>query len=628
MLTTLRNSSKNSILKIIFGSLLTILIISFGMWGTEDLVGVGKKQSTVATVGKLDISAKEFYSLYTRQTEEIRKLLGSSLDIKKSREFGYVDRALSSLVNRALFNNEALELGLSVSDINVRDKILKDDAFKDDLGQFSELQFRQLISESGYSEDTYVEGTRQDLAREQMVETIRSSLTIPKIMLKKLGEYNLQERSVDYFVIDVRNEKIDKIEDQELRDFYNDNKADFMSEELRNAETLLLDAKEYAKKSTVTSDEVELLYEERKEALIEPEERFLYQILVDSDQKSKSIANKINPKNFEAIAKKDLGLNKEDINLGWNTKSELPEEIVDDIFNLKEGEISIPLQSGFGWHIIYVSKIKERKEVKFEEVKNKFRNEILFEKGKDAVYDLQDELEDLLASGSTFDEISKILEVKILKSNLIKRNGEFVNGKKEKFKDERILRTIFNQKLNEEGNIIDTDGDEGLAISLVTEIIPPKQLNFEESKNKILEMITLRNQTNKAIKKAEKIKNEVESKKITFNNQAKKLNLEIKGVQPFSRILPDSSVLPIPLISKIFESKIKDVNYVKRGQTEVIVAQTAEIKNDLVNDKSELKEFEMKLKDDLTIDLLAQFSEALRKKYKITINDDVIDQLN
>ena len=216
MLTTLRNSSKNSILKIIFGSLLTILIISFGMWGTEDLVGVGKKQSTVATVGKLDISAKEFYSLYSRQTEEIRKLLGSSLDIQKSREFGYVDRALSSLVNRALFNNEALELGLSVSDINVRDKILKDDAFKDDLGQFSELQFRQLISESGYSEDTYVEGTRQDLAREQMVETIRSSLTIPQIMLKKLGEYNLQERSVDYFVLNVKDEKIGKIDDQEL----------------------------------------------------------------------------------------------------------------------------------------------------------------------------------------------------------------------------------------------------------------------------------------------------------------------------------------------------------------------------------------------------------------------------
>ena len=146
MLTTLRNTSKNVILKFVLGTLLTILIISFAMWGTEDLVGITKKQNTVASVGKLDVSAQEFYSLYSRQTEEIRKLLGASLDIKKSREFGYVDRALSSLINRALFNNEALELGLSVSDRNVKDKILSDDAFKDDLGQFSELLFRQLIS--------------------------------------------------------------------------------------------------------------------------------------------------------------------------------------------------------------------------------------------------------------------------------------------------------------------------------------------------------------------------------------------------------------------------------------------------------------------------------------------------
>ena len=109
MLTTLRNSSKNTILKFVLGTLLTILILSFALWGTEDLVGVSKRQSTVASVGNLDISAQEFYSLYSRQSEEIRKLLCSSLDIKKSREFGYVDRALSSLINRALFHNEAIE---------------------------------------------------------------------------------------------------------------------------------------------------------------------------------------------------------------------------------------------------------------------------------------------------------------------------------------------------------------------------------------------------------------------------------------------------------------------------------------------------------------------------------------
>ena len=628
MLTTLRNSSKNSILKIIFGTLLTILIISFGMWGTEDLVGVTQKQSTVATVGKIDVSAQEFYSLYSRQTEEIRKLLGSSLDIKKSREFGYVDRALSSLINRALFNNEALQLGLSVSDINVRDKILRDDAFKDDLGQFSELVFRQLISESGYTEDSYVEGTRQDLAREQMVETISSSLIIPNVMKNSLSKYNLEERTVDYLTIKVEEEEFDKPSNEKIRKYYEENKSDFMSKEFRSAETLLLDAKEYAKKSTVTDEEIKLLYEERKELLVEPAQKYLHQIIVDSKSDVESISKKVNFNNFTSTAKTMANLTEDDIDLGWNTKNDLPDEIIDATFSLKKGEISKPIESSFGWHILKIIDSKERKEVAYEEVKKQFENELLLEKGKEAVFDLQDELEDLLASGNTFEEISKILEVKMIVANKIDNEGIKQNKQvNNEFQDERILRTIFNQKINEEGNIIDIDKDEGLAISLVTDIIKPRQLTLDESKELVRKKLIFDLKLKNAQDKAEKIKNQISNGK-SFKDVANKYKLEIKGVKPFTRVLPDSSELPIPLISKIFDSNLGDINIEKRGNSEIIIAKTAEILNNLSSDEKEIKEFTKKIKDDLTIDLLAQFSEALRKKYKITINDDVIDQLN
>ena len=628
MLTTLRNSSKNSILKIIFGTLLTILIISFGMWGTEDLVGVTQKQSTVATVGKIDVSAQEFYSLYSRQTEEIRKLLGSSLDIKKSREFGYVDRALSSLINRALFNNEALQLGLSVSDINVRDKILRDDAFKDDLGQFSELVFRQLISESGYTEDSYVEGTRQDLAREQMVETISSSLIIPNVMKNSLSKYNLEERTVDYLTIKVEEEKFAKPSNEKIRKYYEENKSDFMSKEFRSAETLLLDAKEYAKKSTVTDEEIKLLYEERKELLVEPAQKYLHQIIVDSKSDVESISKKVNFNNFTSTAKTMANLTEDDIDLGWNTKNDLPDEIIDATFSLKKGEISKPIESSFGWHILKIIDSKERKEVAYEEVKKQFENELLLEKGKEAVFDLQDELEDLLASGNTFEEISKILEVKMIVADKIDNEGIKQNKQvNNEFQDERILRTIFNQKINEEGNIIDIDKDEGLAISLVTDIIKPRQLTLDESKELVRKKLIFDLKLKNAQDKAEKIKNEISNGK-SFKDVANKYKLEIKGVKPFTRVLPDSSELPIPLISKIFDSNLGDINIEKRGNSEIIIAKTAEILNNLSSDEKEIKEFTKKIKDDLTIDLLAQFSEALRKKYKITINDDVIDQLN
>ena len=627
MLTTLRNSSKNSILKIIFGTLLTVLIISFGMWGTEDLVGVSQKQSSVATVGKIDISSREFYSLYSRQTEEIRKLLGSSLDIKKSREFGYVDRALSSLINRALFNNEASELGLSVSDINVRDKILKDDAFKDDLGQFSELVFRQLISESGYTEDSYVEGTRQDLAREQMVETISSSLIIPNVMKRKLGKYNLEERSVDYVSIKIDNEEFKKPTDELIAKHYQENKETFLSEEFRSAQTLLLDANEYAKKLTVTDEEIKLLFDERKDLLVEPAQRFLHQIIVENKTTADEIMKKVNFKNFTSVAKISADLTEEDINLGWNTKNELPDEIVENVFKLKKGQVSKPIESSFGWHIIKVLDIKNRKEVKYSDVKDNFKKEILLDKGKEAVFDMQDELEDLLASGSTFEEISKILDVKLIEADKINRDGFYASGaKNEDFQDERILRTIFNQKLNEEGNIIDIDKDEGLAISLVNKIIEPRQLTLEEAETDVLKQLTFNIKQSNASEKAKLIQKKVNNGE-SFADVTNLLNLEIKGVKPFTRVLPDSSELPIPLISKIFDSKIGEINIEKKGN-EIIVAQTAEILDTLANDEKEIKDFTKKIRDDLTIDLLAQFSEALRKKYKITINDDVIDQLN
>tara|TARA_A100001011_G_scaffold357867_1_gene403129 strand:- start:2819 stop:4705 length:1887 start_codon:yes stop_codon:yes gene_type:complete len=628
MLTTLRNTSKNIILKFVLGTLLTVLIISFAMWGTEDLVGITKKQNTVASVGKLDVSAQEFYSLYSRQTEEIRKLLGASLDIKKSREFGYVDRALSSLINRALFNNEALELGLSVSDRNVKDKILSDDAFKDDLGQFNELLFRQLISESGYTEASYVEGTRQDLAREQMVETIRSSLIIPKVIENKLGEYNLQERAVDYVIIDSQKEKIGKIKEEDIRKHYEDNKKTFLSSEYRSAQTLLLDAKKYAKKSTVTEDEIQLLYDERKESLIEPEQRYLKQILVQDKKKANSIYDNLKEGNFTKVAKTNANLTEADIDLGWNTRNELPDEIVDAVFKLKKNEISRPIESTFGWHIVKLIEKKERKEVTYDEIKNNFKSEILLDKGKEAVFDLQDELEDLLSSGSTFEEISQTLDVTLIKAETIDRSGYYENGKiNSEFQDERILRTIFNQSLNEEGNIINIDKDEGLAISIVTKVVEPKQLTLEESLEKVKSELSNKLKKEKAMKRAVDIQQAIKTDK-DFRNMAKKNNLEIKGVKPFTRILPDSSDLPIPLISKIFESKLNDVNIEKRGPHEIIIAQTVEIIDSLVKDKKELDDFSSRVKDDITIDLLAQFSEALRKKYKITINDDVIDQLN
>ena len=630
MLSKLRNSSKNTLTKMILGSLLTFLILSFAIWGTEDLVGIGKRKTTVASVGQLDISAREFLSLYTRQTEEIRKLLGTSLNIDKGRQFGYVDRALSSLINRALFNNQAIDLGLSVSDVNVRDRIIKDDSFKDDLGQFSELMFRQLISESGYSEDSYVEGTRQDLARDQMVETIRSSFILPKIISNSIGEYNLEERSINYITVKSKDQKFTKPTEESIKLYYDENKEDFKSSEYREIETLLLDANEFAKNTTVTNEEIKLLYEERKESLIKPERRYLKQILVSDAKKAKDVTSKLknNKNNFSKIAKNIAGLEEDDIDLGWNTRDELPEDIVDQVFSLEKNSISQAIESSFGYHIFLTVDVEDRKELSYQDVEDNFRNELLIEKAKDAVYELQDEIEDSLSGGETLKEISEKLEVQLITAQAIDSRGFNLDGSKnEEFRDERILRAVFNQKENEEGNLIDIDKDNGLAVSIVTKIYPPKIIKFKEARPKAERKLIEKSQYEFALSKANKIKEEINTG-TKIEEISSQYNLKIKGVAPFNRIQPDTSELPLPLVSKIFETKINNAVIHSIQEEEIIIAQVAEIINAYGNDKEGLKSFNERIEDDMSVDLLSQFSEILRKKYKISINDDVINQLN
>ena len=62
-------------------------------------------------------------------------------------------------------------------------------------------------------------------------------------------------------------------------------------------------------------------------------------------------------------------------------KAKCQTKLVTTFLKLKN-EFSKPLESTFGWHIIKLLDIKEKKEVKFEDVKEQFKNEILLDKGK------------------------------------------------------------------------------------------------------------------------------------------------------------------------------------------------------------------------------------------------------
>ena len=70
------------------------------------------------------------------------------------------------------------------------------------------------------------------------------------------------------------------------------------------------------------------------------------------------------------------------------------------------------------------------------------------------------------------------------------------------------------------------------------------------------------------------------------------------------------------LIDKIFASKLSDILIRNGSDQEVIVSQVGEIINAYGKDKSDMKAFNKRIEDDMSVDLLSQFFQFLRKKYK------------
>jgi peptidyl-prolyl cis-trans isomerase C len=133
-------------------------------------------------------------------------------------------------------------------------------------------------------------------------------------------------------------------------------------------------------KSLITDEQIKALYDEKVAAAKGQEELKARHILVASEAEAKKISADLKKGgDFEKVAKekstdKGSGVNGGD--LGWFSKEKMVPEFFDATNKLKKGEVSAPVKSSFGWHII---KLEDRRPVKvppFEESKESLKNEL------------------------------------------------------------------------------------------------------------------------------------------------------------------------------------------------------------------------------------------------------------
>jgi peptidyl-prolyl cis-trans isomerase C len=127
-------------------------------------------------------------------------------------------------------------------------------------------------------------------------------------------------------------------------------------------------------KKAITPEAVKALYDETAKGLQPEEEVRARHILVEKEEEAKAVHQRVTKGNedFAKVAaelSKDPGSGKEGGDLGYFTKERMVSEFAEAAFKLGKGDISAPVKSQFGWHVIKVEDRRTKPVPKLEDVR-------------------------------------------------------------------------------------------------------------------------------------------------------------------------------------------------------------------------------------------------------------------
>ncbi|WLA69772.1 SurA N-terminal domain-containing protein [Bradyrhizobium diazoefficiens] len=428
MLRGMRKASSNWLGKTIMAVVMGVLIISFGIWGIADIFR-GFGQSTVAKIGRTEISLNEFRQIYTDRLQQISRQFGRPLTPDQARAFGLDRQVLQQTIAEAALDEEARRLGLGQSDDQIRQVIMNDPNFKGVGGSFDANRFQAVIRNFGYTEQRYVSEQRKVSLRRQLTGTIGAGLEPPKAMIDVLTRFQNEQRAIEFARLDAAQAgTIDAPSPEALAAYFEDHKVQFRAPEYRKIAFVVISPEEIGKWSEVSDEDAKKLFDQRKDRLGTPEKRQIHQIVFPNAAEAQTARERLaGGMSFEDLGK-ERGLSASDVDLGLVTKSSLDPAVGDAAFALPAGEISQPIQGRLGTAIVKVDKIEPGVEANYASLVGDIKREIATERARVKVADLRDKMEDERGGGASVIDAAQKLGLTAVTIDAVDRSGRAPNG--------------------------------------------------------------------------------------------------------------------------------------------------------------------------------------------------------
>ncbi|MFO7808113.1 SurA N-terminal domain-containing protein [Guyparkeria sp.] len=497
MLMDIREKIRGWLAYVIVG----LISIPFALWGVGEYLG-GGKDTLVAEVEGEEITARELDQAFSERRQQLIAQSERQVTAEMIEEMGLQRQVLDQMINERLLIQFTREQGYTVPDGLVAATIRGISAFQRD-GQFDREAYERRLAQQGMSVDQFENDVRRDLLFNTLDNALVGSAFVTDPEVRQLVSLRDQSREIGLVHIDREavSAGIDDPDESTLKAYYDERVEAFQRPEQVKLAYIEITPEKLAASQEVSDAALQSAYEDYRDRQAEEAVRRARHILVQL------------PGNADAAAvdeaRERLETAREAIESGQSTFEEKAAELSDDgstrdgggdlgrvgegeiaesfdraVADLGEGEISEPVRTRFGWHLIQVYEVSQAEVPPLEEARGDLIEQLKQDAAERAYYDAAEELASVsYEQPDSLVPAAEAVGLEIEASGWISReDGDGIGERRvvrEAAFDEAVLEERFNSQL------VDLDNSHAVVLR-VEEQREAQPMPFEEVRDQVV----------------------------------------------------------------------------------------------------------------------------------------------
>lgn len=498
MLTEIRDRATGWIAWII----VIIISIPFALWGVNEYFSGGASLN-VAVVNGQEIEQQTYRNALEERRSVARRMLGDQFDPSTTNSLEFRTAVLEDLILRQLLYNSTEDAGFSVGDEQLAQFIRTTPQFQRD-GQFDSSAYEQAVRSLGYTRTGFEAYLRQQNVLQQVRDGLEKSSFVTSSDEENMLQLASEKRVFDYVTIPPEQFLSDvEVSEQEVKEHYDVNQDLYQSPEMVRVDYVRLAVADLAEGIEVSEEDIQRFYDDNRELYRKSEQRTASHILLTLGEQADdatvqavreqaaSLAERARAgEDFAELAKEysqDPGSAELGGDLGLIEAGVMVKPFEDALFVLQQGEVSDPVKTRYGYHVIKLTALNPGDTKELEEVREEIAHEERMRQAEALFVDRAETFRNLVfEQPELLDPVVEELDLTVQTSDWFSQDSGTGVAEHDKVRDAAFSDEVFIENLNSEA--IELDINTLIAVRK-SEAQPASTKPFEEVQAQIEQML-------------------------------------------------------------------------------------------------------------------------------------------